>query len=329
MMKENQDIWKKEFDELNAQERAYVSEWCETPEDYDMVRNFMLQLSQVDKQPVEPSKELKDQLMAEFPSTQRNRGIWLNLWLMIFPEEGGMNWKPILVTAMLIGVIVTIVFFQNPFSENKNNQLAENQMKEEVQDEKTETPEEEADDQMTDLKSAKQEESVDSRKNDESIELSKERSIDEIDEGGSKDERPAISDNFASPNEQLYLIDSEESPEFDDEVKEKNEINADELYKDKDLASEVISSDDQLDKKTGYKISESDKNELAEVEEESEKKDFSFFSSNRREKSKTSAPTFGGNVTSANEPAAGSSSVMQVNNAQKNKDLNSLLTTTY
>ncbi|MFT5184271.1 MAG: hypothetical protein ACI84C_001400 [Flavobacteriales bacterium] len=82
----------KSFDELYPEERAFVLNHMESPEEYASMRETLLELQAIDwdKDGIEPRKEIKERLMEEFV-VQRKGGliIWLNT---LFAQGKSVSW---------------------------------------------------------------------------------------------------------------------------------------------------------------------------------------------------------------------------------------------
>lgn len=96
----------KSFDELYPEERAFVLNHMESPEEYASMRQTLLELQAIDwdKDGIEPRKEIKERLMQEF-AVERKGGfiIWLNT---LFAQGKSVSWFRSGTFQVAMGVLV-------------------------------------------------------------------------------------------------------------------------------------------------------------------------------------------------------------------------------
>lgn len=328
-MEPNNKIWEKSYSELSPEEKDYVSEWCENATDFEQIKYFMLNMNQVEKKAVQPSPQLKKDLLAHFPAQQQRKpGFWMNAYLFIFPQDGSFNWKPVLVAATLIGIVFTVVMIGNPF-ENANNQLSDSQMEEVDKEEESKTP------GSKDIES--EEETIES----ESLEEDKETKFREAENDDVVQEQKRETNNGTSGNtNQLDVLNDEvvvQQPEEDHEVIENNRKELF-FYNTTDELKEpepTYNTKDQDDFASSDAESVSESEELSKIEEKSNKdRNSGLFSRKKKStQAERSAPaaavdqseSVGGNVYKDEIEMKDKKTI----NANAVRDVHELLYTTY
>jgi hypothetical protein len=101
----------KQYHELQAEERDALSEWIQSPEDYDRMRQVLMELHDEPEEWVEPEASIKQNLMQKFASEEKGgKLIWLN---SVFLTQGAPWHKQPLVRMTLAAacIIGLVVFF--------------------------------------------------------------------------------------------------------------------------------------------------------------------------------------------------------------------------
>lgn len=331
-MENKENIWQKDYSNLTQEEKQYVSEWCENAEDYEQIRHFMMNMSQVNTTEVKPSEKVKADLLNQFPAKkQRSKGFWLNYFPFLFTSEGHMNWKPVAAIAVMTGIIFTVVFLNDPLSGSQENQLAENTVKEEKK-EQSERPEfDSGKDKTTTVTDQKESES-----SEQNIVTEQEAPLEEVDENNQqildkefekRSEEPTFFDETVQEQEQLV------EDRFKDQPESSFDTRADDSESTLEGAQQpapsaprekatTVQSKDRLAKKKESAV-------LEEAEEESDRKAFSgIFGNKKRAKSD-------GYTSSAESQATPSAdkelklTTGESKTKNNNEDIHSLLFATY
>jgi hypothetical protein len=117
-------IIQKQYHELREEERAELSEWVQSKEDYDRIRKVLLELHDDQEEWLEPEAVIKKNLMRKFESEEKGgRLIWLNS--IFFTPGEKLSKQPIVRYGIAAACVIGLaVFFIRP--ETNNAPVAEN-----------------------------------------------------------------------------------------------------------------------------------------------------------------------------------------------------------
>jgi hypothetical protein len=117
-------IIQKQYHELREEERAELSEWVQSKEDYDRIRKVLLELHDDQEEWLEPEAVIKKNLMRKFASEEKGgRLIWLNS--IFFTPGEKLSKQPIVRYGIAAACVIGLaVFFILP--KTNNAPVAEN-----------------------------------------------------------------------------------------------------------------------------------------------------------------------------------------------------------
>ena len=108
----------KQFHELQDDERAALSEWVQSKDEYDRVRRVLLELHDDDEEWLEPDASIKKNVMRKFVTEEKGgRMVWLNS--LLFAPGASITQQPVVRYGLVAaGVIGLAVFFLLPTTPN-------------------------------------------------------------------------------------------------------------------------------------------------------------------------------------------------------------------
>lgn len=121
----------KQFNELYPEEKEFILQHIETPEEYESLRKTLFDLRDASQQGewLEPDASLKKDLMAQFVTEEKGGfRVWLNS-LFVWPDVQWYRQPALRVAFAGACVIAVAVFFINYNDSTPQNTLAENAIK--------------------------------------------------------------------------------------------------------------------------------------------------------------------------------------------------------
>ena len=111
----------KPFDALNAEERAYALEHVDSPEEYESMRGFLLQVTDLDAGPLKARPQTKEDLLALFVKEEKaGATVWLNtLWSALWVPKQSFTRQP--AFAVALGAVALLVVSVMLFPSTETN----------------------------------------------------------------------------------------------------------------------------------------------------------------------------------------------------------------